>query len=495
MAHMMQRNTSVDVSGDTPAVSTDLEFANWTPKRRGFLRLMGYGAGAAALGPIISACGGSDAVGATTAEELRAALLQDKAFWDGVERMFVLNPNKVFMNIGTAGSMPEIVLDTLQEKNYEKARDSLSGYGNYAEEREQMAPAFGVDYDELAISANTTSGMCHAILGLDWEPGDVIVTTNHEHAGGLVPMRIARDRYGVELSMIDMPTGNDQTAEDYQNLFDDRIRQLKAQGKRVRAAAWSSPTYKTGTLLPIKELMEVVLDHGLISIVDGAHLPGMMAVNYGELGMDFMSGAGHKWQCASGSTGFLVMRNKIRASNPLPLPDWFPIHTMSYREGGRNRNSGEAYDIAAEVTNVGSRNSPMIAGLVAACNMWDEIGREKIQTYVTTLSAYLKEKIVERWGVASLYAPKDDERLTCALTSFNPFQNPDDVMNREKSGQFVARLASEYQPGYIVRNVNFDVIGAPAQHYGIRISTHLWSDADNVDGLVDAMWDLSRKMT
>lgn len=96
--------------------------------------------------------------------------------------------------------------------------------------------------------------------------------------------------------------GNNQTAATYVNLFDERIRALKAQGKRVRAMMWSSPTYKTGTMLPIADLMGVVKAHGLISIVDGAHLPGMMAYNYAELGMDFMSGAGHKWQCGPGST-------------------------------------------------------------------------------------------------------------------------------------------------------------------------------------------------
>lgn len=487
-----------ELAADTQSVSfpnNDSGIEAWTPKRRSFLRMLGYGAGAAALGPLVSACGGSDAVGATTAEELRQQLLRDAAFWENVENMFALNPTKTFMNIGTAGSMPKVTLDFIDDKNFEKARDSLNGYGNYVEEREYLGGVFGVGYDELAISANTTSGMCHAILGLAWQPGDVIVTTNHEHAGGLVPMRIAAARYGVDLSMIEMPTGNDQTAGLYQQLFDDRIRDLKGQGKRVRAMAWSSPTYKTGTLLPIAELMQVVKAHGLISIVDGAHLPGMMDIDYGALGMDFMSSAGHKWQCGPGSTGFLVMRNKIRNSNPLPLPEWYPIHTMSFTdERARTTNGAETYDIAAEVTNVGSRNSPAIAGLVRSCQLWDEIGRERIQTYVTTLSAYLKEKIVERWGEGSLYSPKDDPKLTCALTSFNPFRNPDDVMNREKSNQFVSRLASEYQPAYIVRNVNFPVIGAPAEHYGIRISTHLWSDADQVDGLVNAMWDLAGKM-
>lgn len=467
---------------------------NLTAKRRDFLRILGYGAGAAAFGSSLVACGNSNS--ATAAEALRAQLAADEAFWTGVQNLFILNPDKTFMNIGTAGSMPLTTLNVFDEKNRAKARDSLSGYSSHLALRTKVAPSFGVDPEELAFSGNTSSGMCHAILGIPWQAGDVVVTTNHEHGGGLTPLNIAKDRYGIEISYIDLPVGNNQNAGTYQSLFDDRIRALKTQGKRVRAMMWSSPTYKTGTLLPMAELMTVVKAHELISIVDCAHLPGMMAIDYGALGMDFMSAAGHKWQCGPGSTGFLIIRNKIRPSNPLPLPQWYPVHTSSYQNnnGGRVRNDGTAFDIGASVTSCGSTHTPMFEALVEACDAWERIGRKKIETYVLTLSAYLKEKIVERWGLDSLYSPKDDPRLCCALTSFNPFPNRDDVMISQKSSSFVQRIAAEYPGHFVIRNVNFPVIGAPAQHWAIRVSTHLWADASDVDGLVDAMWDLSRKI-
>ncbi|KAF1021666.1 MAG: Isopenicillin N epimerase [Paracidovorax wautersii] len=464
----------------------------WTAKRRDFLRMLGYGASTAAVAPWLVACG--DANGQTTAEELRARLVQDEAFWTDVQNMFVLKPEKTYMNIGTGGSMPKVVLSVFEEENYLKAADSSSGYGNLADLRASVARGFGVDGDELAFSANTSSGMCHAILGLDWQAGDVVVTTNHEHGGGNTPLAIAVARYGIEVSRIDMPVGNNQTAATYVALFDERVRQLKSQGKRVRAMMWSSPTYKTGTMLPIAELMEVVKTHELISIVDGAHLPGMMAYDYGALGVDFMSGAGHKWQCGPGSTGILVIRNKMRASNPLPLPKWYPVHSSSYSALDRTTNGTATYDIAASVTSCGSLHVPMFKSLARACEMWDEIGRKKIETYDLTLSSYLKERIVERWGVDSLYSPKDDPKLLSALTCFNPFRTPSDVMNGPKSTQFVARMLSDYAPGFVIRNSNFPVIGAAAEHYGIRVSTHLWHDAADIDRLVDSMWDLSTKM-
>lgn len=292
-----------------------------------------------------------------------------------------------------------------------------------------------------------------------------------------------------------LPVGNNQSAQTYVDLFEQKIVALRNAGKGVRAMMWSSPTYKTGTMLPIAELMEVAKKYELISIVDGAHLPGMMAYDYARLGMDFMSGAGHKWQCGPGSTGILIMRNKIRPSNPLPLAPWFPIHTSTYKPGQpRSSNATAAWDVAASVTSVGSTHTPMFNALVNSCQMWDTIGRQKIETYVLTLSRYLKEKIVERWGVERLFSPKDDPRLQSALSSFNPFVNAADITNEAKSREFVARMSSDYAPGFVIRNVNVAVIGSAVDHWPVRISTHLWSDAADIDALVEAMWDLSRKM-
>lgn len=488
-------NNIQEVGFDDNKVSGRIQMAGsekWSPKRRDFLRMLGYGAGVATVAPFMAACG--DANGQSVASDLRAQLLQDSSFWTDVENMFVLNPGKTHMNVGTGGSMPKVVLDVFQEENYNKASTSGSGYGNLADLRAQVAAGFGVDGDELAFSANTSSGMCHAILGIDWKAGDVIVTTNHEHGGGNTPLAIAVARYGVEISRIEVPVGNDQTAATYVNLFDERIRKLKSDGKRVRAVMWSAPTYTTGTILPIADIMEVVKAHELISIVDGAHLPGMMAYDYGALGVDFMSGAGHKWQCGPGSTGILVVRNKMRASNPLPLPKWYPIHTSSFSNLERTTNGTATYDIAASITSCGSLHTPMFKSLARSCEMWDTIGRKKIETYDLTLAAYLKELIVERWGVASLYAPKDDPKLTSALSSFNPFKNPADVMDAQKSSQFVARMLSDFTPGFEIRNVSFPVIGAQANHNGIRISTHLWHDPADIDRLVEAMWNLSNSM-
>jgi isopenicillin-N epimerase len=486
----MQDRTAVqEETGSSAGSMTAPE--HWSRNRRDFLRILGSGALAATLGPL---AGCSNGHASSRSDELRALLLADERFWADANAMFPLNPARRFMNIGTAGSMPKVSLDLFDSENRAKAAECLSGYTNLLAERTEVAPGFGVDPDELAFSANTSSGMCHAILGIQWNPGDVVVTTNHEHPGGNVPLAIAEARYGIQIERVALPVGNNQNAQTYVALFDDRIRALRTQGRRVRAMMFSAPTYKTGTMLPIADLMDVAKRHELISIVDGAHLPGMMAYNYADLGMDFMSGAGHKWQCGPGSTGILIVRNKIRASNPLPLPNWYPIHTSSWTPRARTTNGTATWDIGSTITSCGSVHTPMFHALVSACKLWDQVGRKKIETYDLTLSAYLKERICEVWGTDRLYSPKDDPKLVSALTSFNPFVTQGDVLNSAKSNEFVARMLSDYSPGFVIRNVNVPVVGAPSDHYVVRISTHLWTSVDDIDKLVAAMFDLSKKM-
>ena len=513
------------------------ELAGWSPKRRDFLRALSTIGGLAAVGGL-SGCGGDSGGVAyantpqTIVDQLRASLLSNAAFWTDVEKRFILNPARLFMNIGTAGSMPKMVVDKFNADNVAYATESQSGYSNFLAQRQVMArgapanvtPAagngFGVDADELVVSYNTSDGMCQAILGLQWQPGDVVITTNREHPGGDVPLAIARDRYGLIVRRITLPIGNNQTAAGIAGQFAAEIDAARAAGQRVRALMWSSPDFLTGTMLPIRRIVDVAIAKSagfspIVTICDGAHLPGMMAYNYAELGVDFMSGAAHKWQCSPGSTGILIIRNKVRPQfNPLPLPAWFPITTSSLGGtanstavvDGRDANAPKiavgttpwanragstsptaVFDIGSAVQSCGSKHVPLIAAVGESCRIWDEIGRRNIEIYILTLARYAKEKIAADWGVGALYAPKDDQELLSALTSFDPFfglpTGPTGttadaaIASSTLSGQVVSRMLSE--DGIVVRNTTVPTAGG--SRYPLRMSTHLWHDPADVD--------------
>lgn len=507
----------------------------WTPHRRMFLKAVGALAGTTgAFG--LAGCGGASAQSTpTAAETLRAQLLANEGFWSSVQARFMLNPQKLFMNIGTAGAMPTATVERFNTENTAYAVESKSGYSNFLTERTAIARGtgtlegrgFGVEPDELVLSYNTSDGMSKAVLGIPWQQGDVVITTNHEHPGGDVPLGIAVERYGVIVRRIVLPVGDGpvmladgsmatHNADLYRTLFRNEVLAAQAAGQRVRAIMWSSPTFLTGIMLPIREIVAVCREFNLISICDGAHLPGMMAYNYGDLGVDFMAGAGHKWQCGPGSTGILVVRNRARPNAAAALPPYYPVVTSSanttrqagarpYLNGSNNTvtvpwtQRGD-YDIASAIQSIGSMHVPLFQALAASCADWDAIGRKNIETYVTTLAAYTKARIVELWGAEALYAPRDMS-LASALTSFNPFQGLDGGRNlirrstatnastpASPSARLVARLGTE--SNIVIRNTTVPRItgaGTTVNEFPLRLSTHLWHDPNDVDRALAAI--------
>ena len=486
------------------------DMATWSPMRRDFLKVLGVGAGSLSLGGL-AGCGADAQVLPTSAEALRAQLLANESFWTAVRGRFVLNPQKVFMNIGTAGSMPQSVLTKFAADNQTYAVESQSGYGNFLTQRTAIArgtgtlagSGFGVEPDELVVSYNTSDGMSKVLLGIPWERGDVVITTNQEHPGGAVPLGIAVERYGVIVRPITLPVGDGNvmlsdgsmavhTAELYNTLFRNEVLAAKAQGQKVRAIMWSSPTYITGTILPIDQIMKVCKEFNLISICDGAHLPGMMAYNYADLGVDFMAGAAHKWQCSPGSTGILIVRNRARPNAALQAG------ARPYKTGSNNTvtvpwtQRGD-YDIGSALQSIGSIHVPLINGVAQACADWDTIGRKNIETYVLGLSAYAKARIVELWGAGALYTPRDP-MLSSALTSFNPFYGLDGTralirrttatnatVTSSPSSRLVALLA---ESNLVVRNSTVPRLTAAnttVNELPIRMSTHLWHSPSQVD--------------
>ena len=168
-----------DVASSPRFAPPSLDTARWSSQRRDFLKVLGAGfAGGSLMG--LTGCGGSNAQTIpTAAQALQTQLLTNAEFWDAVRGRFVLNPQKVFMNIGTAGSMPASVLDRFASENRTYATESQNGYSNFLTQRTAIArgtgtlagKGYGVDPDELVISYNTSDGMSKVLLGIPWQAG------------------------------------------------------------------------------------------------------------------------------------------------------------------------------------------------------------------------------------------------------------------------------------------------------------------------------------
>jgi isopenicillin-N epimerase len=452
-------------------------------------------------------------------------------------REFVLEPRTLYMNVGTTGSTPRDVLRELNQNNREVAADPLISF-NTQTLRNTIAAGFGADPNEIVMSFNTTDGMSKIMAGLALPAGSEIITTNMEHPGGNGPMAIARDRMGLTLRRINLPTTDAMSDAEVMQRF------MQARTAATKAIVFSSPPFLTGTRLNEKQLCAWAASEGLISIIDGAHATGMVNVNFHDMGVDFYAGSGHKWQCGPGQTGILYVRNGNTPSvytktgtvytgfgattadnvvlnlaayaNTAALPRFFPTVSAAYTGAAgsvlANGERSASQNVAATLMSIGNPSYPALKALQECCSMWDQWGRQTIENYLIALAQYLRSRLVAAWGPRCLAAPYDatiPNYARVGLTGFNPFSPGFDfnadltvaqaAAQTTTSGNSVTAMREQFN--IVVRNTNCPhslrsnpalgadatTAGATTSSHPLRISTHLFHDPRDVDRLVRAL--------
>ncbi|MEO0971834.1 MAG: aminotransferase class V-fold PLP-dependent enzyme, partial [Pseudomonadota bacterium] len=247
--------------------------------------------------------------------------------WSQVREMFALPEGAIHLNTGTIGIIPHEVLNTNDEVTRAWTGGLMDVYppGMYTGHREAIGRSYGVDEDEMVISHNATEGIARIIHGLDLHEGDEVITTSHECYSVLSNFNLLRNRHGIKLTVLTLPTGYDVRAEDIVECFE------RAINPRVKVLSFAGISLFTGMRLPIRALCELAHRHGLITVIDGALLPGLFDCSWREFGADFIAGSGSKFQCGPLGTGVLYVRNKVHPQhNPLPLPKFWPIISTWY---------------------------------------------------------------------------------------------------------------------------------------------------------------------
>ncbi len=198
------------------------------------------------------------------------------------------------LNSGSVGPMPDEVAAVMAElAEYERTlgRSQVDYYfemlDRMNEARAGVAAVLGASLGSVALTHATTDGMNLATWSLDWQPGDVAVTTTQEHAGGVGPLYAIRDRFGVEVRFADIGDGSDD--ERTLAAFD------RAIVPGTRLVSLSHVLWSTGAVLPVGPVAELAHDRGALVLVDGAQAVGALPVSVAATGADAYAVPAQKW--------------------------------------------------------------------------------------------------------------------------------------------------------------------------------------------------------
>ncbi|MBE2279256.1 MAG: aminotransferase class V-fold PLP-dependent enzyme [Ignavibacteriaceae bacterium] len=219
---------------------------------------------------------------------------------------FYINKDVVFLNHGSFGACPKETMEIYQKFQIQLEHQPVEFLDRKFEEsldyaREKLANFTGAGKDELVFVPNTTTGLNIVMKSLDLKQGDEILTTDQEYGA----MRRMLDLYfiprGVEIKTVNIKLPVKSKEEIYSSV-------LNWLTPKTKVLFISHISSASALRIPVEEIIENAASRGVLTVVDGAHIPGQLPLDLKTLGADFYAGNCHKWLMTPKGSAFLYAR-------------------------------------------------------------------------------------------------------------------------------------------------------------------------------------------
>ncbi len=202
--------------------------------------------------------------------------------------------------------------------------------------RSQVAQFIEAREEEVVFTSGGTEGNNHVLLGttiLSGKKKGHIITSSIEHPSILAPLAFLEEQ-GFHVTYLPV---------DHYGIVDIEVLK-KSIRKSTLLVSIMAANNEVGTLQPLREIREITQKKGVLFHTDGAQWMGKLPFSVKEIGVDFLTFAGHKMYGPKG-VGVIYIRKGIK------LP---PLLKGASHEKGRRG---------------GTENLPAIVGLGKAASL------------------------------------------------------------------------------------------------------------------------------
>ncbi len=218
---------------------------------------------------------------------------------------FLLDLRITYLNFASFGACAKPVFEEYLHKQVELEREPVQfvtvNSTNYVKtSRQALAAYIHCHEDDIVYTPNPSYAINIILKSLKLNPGDEILSTDLEYGA----MDKAWSHYCKQTKAkyirqpISLPvTSKEQILHDF----------WKGLTPNTKVIFIGQITSATALILPVKEICEKAKTLGLLTIVDGAHVPGHIPLDLRELKADIYTGACHKWMMTPKGCSFLYV--------------------------------------------------------------------------------------------------------------------------------------------------------------------------------------------
>jgi selenocysteine lyase/cysteine desulfurase len=193
-------------------------------------------------------------------------------------------------------------------------------YRGIAALRESVARLINGTKEEIAFVKNTSEGLAIVAGGIDWEPGDRIVTAAVEYPANVYPWMEASRSRGCELVMVPQETGADGSLRVPMEAI---LR--AADHPRTRLVTLSHVQYATGQRHDLAAIGGFCRERGILFCVDAIQSLGAVPLDVRAMHIDYLSAGGHKWLLGPEGTGVFFCRAELMEKTRPALIGWMNV--------------------------------------------------------------------------------------------------------------------------------------------------------------------------
>jgi len=166
--------------------------------------------------------------------------------------------------------------------------------------RASIAKLIGGKPEEIALTAGASTGMLAVAYGLEWKPGDEVLTASGEFPLQYTTWKPMEAREGIKLNIIS-PRDRFLTADDL----------IAALTPRTRLVSVSLVRFDNAVLLDATRLAVACHAQGALLLLDVSQCCGAIPIDVQQFGADFMVSAGYKWLLGPFGTGFFWAKSDL----------------------------------------------------------------------------------------------------------------------------------------------------------------------------------------
>ena len=366
--------------------------------------------------------------------------------------LFPVAERAIYLNHAAVSAPPTPTINAIQAQLADVSQNGSVNFRRWLAVKESarrlVAAMLGAQPEQVAFVRNTSDGLSTVANGLDWRPGDNLVTFRHEFPSNLYPWLRVRDALGVEVRVCEERDGCVDTDE-LITLIDDK----------TRIVALSQVQYASGFRADLERIGRVARAHDALLVVDVIQALGVIPLDVQAELVDVAAAACHKWLLTPEGVGLLYLSARARERIQPTLVGWTSVpNPDDYGNYEQGWNQGT---LAWET---GTAPVALIHGLEASLKLLNEVGIPRIQAYLEALTDHLCEQLRDTdYQVVSSRRAGEKSQIVCI--------------------QHRAGLSSMDLYAHLKRR---NIVTAPRGNR-LRISPHLYNTLAEIDELVRAL--------